>query len=106
MQSRQQLQQLINSFSLDTFVDFLKLSNDRFTPSDDDYSHYIDDNKDSFSSSTKLGEISFNDVQRLIVVATESDNELTTRTGKKKQYDLAKKILKAEWYDAGIFIFF
>lgn len=32
--------------------------------------------------------------------------ELTSRSGKKNQYDLAKKkILKDEFYDAGIFAF-
>ncbi len=60
-----------------------------------------------FDTVQKLGVIEFPDVQKNVVVAdVHSVRELTSRSGKKMQFDLGKRILKAGNYNAGIFAFY
>jgi hypothetical protein len=104
MDSRSQLQSVINSFSPQHLVQFFRTSSGSFRPADEDFTHYLED--ETLADLRKLGEIEFEDAQRLILIASRSEKELTTRSGKKRQYELAKKILKGESYDAGIFVFY
>lgn len=106
MQGRQQLEAVIKNFNLEDLKNFFRSANESFDPTEGDYSHYADETSRDLQSLTKLGEIEFDRSQRLVVVAAKSERELTSRTGKKRQYDLAKKILKTEFYDAGIFVFY
>ena len=46
------------------------------------------------------------DGSRLIVLAGQADGELTSHSGKRGQYEIAKKVLKGENLDAGIFVFY
>lgn len=106
MYARSQLEEVTKSFSLDRLLHFFRSKHDQFEPADEDYSHYFDDRKSPLANLRKLGEIEFDNAQRLIVIAVRSERELTSRSGKKQQYDLGKKILKDEFYDAGIFVFY
>jgi len=63
--------------------------------------------KDYFSEGEKLGEIFYEDEgKKLLIAGFKSTKELSERSSKKRQFELAKKILNAEAYDAGIFIFY
>ncbi|MDZ7723239.1 MAG: DNA methyltransferase [candidate division KSB1 bacterium] len=105
MHARSELAAVVNSFSRTHLLRFFRTAHSGFKPSDQDFSHY-DDRKDSrFTRIEKLGEIEFDEIQRFVVVTARTKGELTERNSKKRQYELGKKILKHELYDAGIFVF-
>jgi len=86
--------------NLNTF--FLGISND-YSEIEDNLSIY---NDDRFTNFQTTGEIVFNPNEKLVVVTAEVAEDLTERSGKKNQYEKAKKILKDYMkYDAGIFVF-
>ena len=64
-----------------------------------DYDH------DQFTQGIKLGEIPFGLIDHMIVCAFTVTHALSERSGKKAQYDLAKKIIRDMGVDAGIFVF-
>jgi len=81
---------------------FLSVSN-FYTEKDDDLADY---NDERFAHFRGIGEINFEDGQKLVVVTADATRDLTERSGKKDQYDKAKRILKFYTrYDAGIFVF-
>jgi hypothetical protein len=62
---------------------------------------------EKFSGFQKIGEIKFENSDRLVVVASKVGSDLSERSGKKAQYDKAKKILKElTVYNAGFFIYY
>ena len=71
---------------------------------DDDLSIY--DEADKFSGFQPVGEMSLGQAENVVIVTADIKSNLTNRSGKKDQYEKAKKILKAYMkYDAGIFVF-
>ena len=63
-------------------------------------------NDEKFRDFYKLGEIRFDNGEKLIVTSSLVEDGLSERSGKKAQYEKAKKILKElEVYDAGFLIF-
>jgi len=103
MDNREALENLTHSFSRENLITFLRAASGRFAPKQTDYGRYVDDMP--IGEFQKQGQIDFQDGNRLIVLTGKLDKELTSHTGKRKQYDLAKKVLKDEHFDAGIFIF-
>ena len=97
------LEQLISEFSIDSVTRFFRDKSEKFTPKRDDLSQY---NDDSFIDGIKLGKIEFDEIESLIVCSFMCLNPLSERTGKKTQYEKAKKILKEKQNDSGIFIFY
>jgi len=97
------LDNIINDFHPEKFINFFRDRNNKFRQTIENVS-YLDD--DSFFNSRKLGEIPFDEVTKLVIYAFQVKNPLSERSGKKKQYDKGKKILKDEQVDAGIFIFY
>lgn len=106
MSSRESLQEVIEDFSVPTFVRFLRTACSSFKPVTDDFSHYLDKGEPLFSDFSKIGYIEFSDSQTLLAAAVKINKELTSRTSKTKQYDLAKKVLKDTFDDAGLFLFY
>ncbi len=103
-EARSILENIIEDFNPDKFVHFFRRKSKQFSPSKDDLRAYNDEN---FSNTLKVGEIKFADADRLIVCAFAAQKPLTERSGKKAQYEKAKKILKEQQiYSAGIFIFY
>jgi type I restriction-modification system DNA methylase subunit len=103
MDNRDLLQKLTKSFNRNDLTLFFQTSG-KFKPEKDDYRHFLQ--KDNFVKDlVKLGKIDFNDSRRLVLLVGEVDKELTSHSGKLKQYDIAKKVLKDGYVDAGIFIF-
>jgi len=98
------LKDIIDEFEIEKFIKFFRDKNRSFKPRKDKLSQYDDTN---LKEGLKLGEIIFKDkAQNLIVCSFKSTNSLTERSGKKAQYEKAKKILKNLHFDAGIFIFY
>ncbi len=81
---------------------FLSVSN-FYIEKDDDLADY---NDERFASFKGIGEINFGNGQKVVVVTAKVTHDLTERSGKKDQYEKAKKILKFYTrYDAGFFVF-
>jgi len=100
--SREILKDIIEDFSTEKLIHFFRNKNTSFRPMQEDLSNY---NDGDFTSSEKLGEIKFQD-NNLTLCAFQVLKDLTERSGKKKQYELGKRILKDSNADAGIFIFY
>ena len=98
------LEDIISEFDTDKFIQFFRNKNRSFTPKRERLDQYDDEN---FKKSLKLGEINFTDEgQNFIVCAFKSSYSLTERSGKKAQYEKAKRILKNLGFDAGVFVFY
>ncbi len=104
MSVKQILGNIINNFQLEGFHEFFRAKSSKYKKIDEEPSHY---NQDDFSNCRFLGEISFKNYEEMIVVSIKVSKSLTERSGKKAQFQIAKKILKEKnRYTAGIFIFY
>lgn len=97
------LEHLIQDFSTDRIIKFFRERSPKFAPIKESLGDY---NDDIFKDGIKLGEIKFDETEELIVCAFKCDATLSERSGKKAQYEKAKKILKERISDAGIFVFY
>lgn len=104
MDNRTLLENLTKSFSREGIVGFFRVASGKFKPKAENYNHHIQ-NGELVRDLQKLGELTFEDGRRMIVLAGALDGELTSQSGKLRQYEVAKKVLKAEYWDAGIFVF-
>lgn len=105
MNHRDHLESLSKNFSDEALTQFLRAASGKFRPDVKNYGHYLE-TATKVRTLQKLGQIDYEDGRRLIVLSGQTDNELTTHSGKLKQYDIAKIILKKENLDAGIFVFY
>jgi adenine-specific DNA-methyltransferase len=97
------LEALINEFSPRNLNLFLRSKCENYAEMPEKFSQY---NDERFNDFHKLGEIKFDDGNRFIIVSAQVKNDLTERSGKKAQYEKARKILKdAAVFDAGFFVF-
>jgi hypothetical protein len=104
MDNRNLLEKLTKSFNRDDLMQFFRASSGKFRSEKGDYRHFLE--RESFVKDLfKLGRIDFEDGRRLVMLVGEVDKELTSHSGKLKQYEIAKKVLKDGYVDAGIFIF-
>lgn len=100
------LNKLINNFSETNLITFLRSAIQSFKPDDEELDHlFQEDIFDKYESIVKIGEATI-DKDEIIVIASKTNDPLTERTGKKKQYEIAKTILKHEVKDASLFIFY
>jgi len=97
------LKNIINNFSTEEFIHFFRLKNSHFKPYNEPVHYYNDDN---FKDCLFIGEIPFDNAQRLHIYSFRVTDSLIERSGKKKQYEKGKRILKETNTDAGIFIFY
>ena len=88
--SKEFLDDIIQNFDPSKFTGFFRDKNRNFVRKSESLDEY---NTEKFSNFTKIGEIKF-ETDNLIVVHAKSHSDLTERTGKKLQYEIAKKILK------------
>jgi len=97
------LEQLIADFNTERIIRYFRDKSQKFALKKENLVEY---NDDSFKEGIKLGEIKFDETEDLIVCAFLCENSLSERSGKKAQYEKAKKILKDRISDAGIFVFY
>src|SRR3990170_6645514 len=105
MDNRPLLEKLTKSFNRNDLTLFFQAGG-KFKPEKEDYSYYLERATEvatTIKDLSKLGKIDFEDGRRLVLLAGEVDKELTSHSGKLKQYDIAKKVLKDGYVDAGIF---
>ena len=101
--SKERLQKVIDNFSESTLIHFFRECG-KFAEAKESLPQF---NSDKFTGFQRLGTIEFDDRKKLVVVIANSVNDLIERSGKKAQYDIAKKILKEfNVYYGGIFVYY
>jgi len=101
--NNQLLHRLIRQFSTESLIAFLSDKNPDFEPIRTPLRNYP---SEDFSQALELGELPFEHAENLGVYSFRVNKALSERSGKKAQYDLAKKVLKDAQQDAGIFVFY
>ncbi len=102
--NEERLTKLINDFNPKNLTLFLRDKCINYAEAPQSLSQY---DGDKFSGFSKHGEIKFENSDRLVVVTAQVGSDLSERSGKKAQYDKAKKILKELMvYNAGFFIYY
>jgi len=104
MDNRLHLESLTRNFTREALITFLRAASGKFRPVQEDLSRQIE-NAPFVSDLSKLGAVDFSDTRRMVILAGKAADELTSHSGKQKQYEVARKVLKDEFYDAGIFVF-
>ncbi len=101
------LSELIEQFKPENLQRFFQYKISSFKPIEEDWSTSIPNQlKEQFSDLIKLGEAEYVNTDELLVFACKYRDELSSRSSKKKQYDLAKKVLKEDFKDGAIFVFY
>lgn len=104
MDLRENVQNLINDLNSKSLKSFFRQANGDFRPLDNNLEQYLNEDI-PISGLKQIGQIDFPDERQLALVIGDITEEITSRSGKKKQYELAVKVLKKELFDAGIFVF-
>lgn len=105
MSKRRILRELTEGFNQDRLNNFFRNAHPDFRPIDTSYPEYVAEEPDFLEEVTKVGEIEFDLDEKLLVFQAKTTDDITEKTSKKRQYDLAKRILTVEFADAGIFVF-
>lgn len=98
---------LIHNFSIKSVADFFKSKISSFSPNSENFNYILTD-KDfaNFTDLQKTGEVEFTNSDELIVFTCRFQGVLSERSSKKKQFEIAKKVLKEDFKDGAIFIFY
>ena len=105
MDNRDIIKSLIESFSPERLGNLLRRIAPAFRPDIEPLDDFIKDDR-LFDSAQKLGVIELPASQTVLAGVVHVKHALTSRSGKKMQYELGKRILKAGNYNAGIFAFY
>jgi len=101
------INQLIQNISDSEINSFFRKKISGYRPSKEELDYLIPENGyEKFTSLNKLGEWTYGDSDEQLVFSCKYEGELTARSSKKKQYDLAKKVLKEDFKDGAIFVFY
>ncbi|MGC8734851.1 MAG: Eco57I restriction-modification methylase domain-containing protein, partial [bacterium] len=100
------LENLIKDFSIKNLQEFISLKrNDAHL--DKEYINIPDDSKfQDFDNIVYVSKFNLPDAKEFQVFAIKTNFELSERSSKKKQFELAKTILKNGFIDAGFFVFY
>lgn len=96
---------LIKAVSENSISKFINDQNRSFINLREDLSHLLSENP-SFCQLTKLGEIEYADTDRLLVFSCMYYGELSDRSARKMQFEIAKKALNTDFKDGAIFVFY
>lgn len=100
------IESLIKSFSVSSLQTFFRQNISTFKADNDDFDYLFKDKIfDKYESITKIGEATIEN-DEVVFIASKTNDPLTERSGKKKQYEIAKRILKNENVDAALFVFY
>jgi adenine-specific DNA-methyltransferase len=98
---------LIQKFSVNTASDFFYSKISSFVKISENIDAVLNQKDfEHFSNLQKLGEATFNDSTDLLVFACKFNGELSERSSKKKQFQIAKKVRQEDNKDASVFIFY
>ena len=93
------IQNIIRDFSPQQLAKFVRQKAGLFRPAYEVFNAYLK-KEEAFDRAEQIGLIEFSNTQTLIVAAIHVADTLTTRSSKRKQYELAKRILKAGNHNA------
>ena len=97
---------LIAEYNNLNLTSFLRSKINSFKPDDEDLMYlFNDDGYEKYETIDKVGEAVIEN-DDLIIISSKTTDSLTEKTGKKRQYEIAKKILKQEVKDAALFVFY
>jgi adenine-specific DNA-methyltransferase len=99
------IESLVSNFSNQSLVKFFRLQNSSFVEYSENLSDLVSE-FDKFDNLIKLGEIEYENTDVLLVFSCEYLGELTSRSSKKAQYEIAKKALKEDFKDGAVFVFY
>ena len=99
------MENIIENFSVESIKNYFwnKLSD--FKQEEEDFSEILKENE-AFSDLEKLGEVELSDGKDILFFACKSEKDLSERSGKKIQYDIAKRLMQQEMKDSAIAIFY
>ncbi len=101
---------LVNNFSVQTLTEFLeeKFKDFEYSTYEEDITDTISDNfTNEFPEVLEIFEVKLKDENKLKAYAIKVSKDLSERSSKKRQFDLAKKILSSELgLDGGFFVFY
>jgi len=99
------VENLIADFNHDNLVVLFRNKTRSFKPINEELSGF---NDDLFSECTLLGSFKTTDDElEMLVFTAKTINDLTERSGKKRQYELGKRLLKEQLrYSGGFFVFY
>jgi 23S rRNA G2445 N2-methylase RlmL len=101
------MDKLIETFSIKSVNDFFKNKISSFSPNRENLDYILKDTDFThFSDLQKIGEVEFNNSDELIVFTCKFQGILSERSSKKRQFEIAKKVLKEDFKDGAIFIFY
>ena len=86
------------------FVEYFEEKNYSFRPTEEFYP--LEKFQDKFGEALLIGELELEDNNKLDFFTIKVKENLTERTSKRQQYEIAKDLLKQRYSDAGIFIFY
>lgn len=97
------LRNLTLEFNREALIRFFRTKSKAFKVFEEQRAEYEDEN---FSECYYIGEITFDQAEKLGIYAFKVSKDLTERSSKKLQYDKGKRIIKEQNLDAGIFVFY
>ena len=99
------MENIIENFSVESIKNYFwnKLSD--FKQEEEDFSEILKENE-AFSDLEKLGEVELSDGKDILFFACKSEKDLSERSGKKIQYDIAKRLMQQEMKDSAIAFFY
>ena len=101
------IDQLIAQISPENISNYFRRKLPTFKPVAETLDHILrEKDYEEFSNLLKHGEVTYGNSDELLVFSCRYKGELSSRSSKHKQYDIAKKVLKEEFKDGAIFVFF
>ncbi len=99
------IESLVSNFSNRSLLNFVRIQNSSFVEYNENLSDIVSD-FEKFDNLIKVGEIEYENTDVLLVFTCEYLGELTSRSAKKAQYEIAKKVLKEDFKDGAVFVFY
>ncbi len=100
------INKLINDFSIQNLNAFLRNKINSYYINNEDLDYLFNETVfDKYENIEKQGEAKIEN-DEIIIITAKTNEALTDRTVKKKQYEIAKKILKQEVKDGALFVFY
>jgi hypothetical protein len=101
------MEKLISNFTEKNLVDFFKSQISAFKNESEEFDFILKDkNFNEFENLNKIGSVEFGNTDELIVFSCKYQGQLTERSSKKKQFEIAKLVLKEDFKDGAIFVFY
>jgi hypothetical protein len=101
------IDKLISNVSNHIINDFFRKKISAYRSEEEDLEHLLGDQESEvFSNLMKLGEAEYLNSDELLVFSCKYIGELSERNSKKRQFEIAKKVLKEDFKDGAVFVFY